>query len=100
MKSISFRIQKAILACALLAGVVFVAHAYIEMKNVQKLKSLAALKIPELEHLKAIEIEALNAERGDYVLRYHKPPFAVRKWTLNTFTGHVIPWQPPLKKPH
>ena len=87
------------LITGVIAGFVFLAHSYIQIQDIKKIKEMAVLKISAIEDANAIEIELLDYDRGDYLLKYHDAPFAVRKWTLNRYTGQVIPWGAKIKKP-
>lgn len=49
-------------------------------------------KFPETKNFKGISLSNLNFWRGDIHVRLELPPFKARSWTVNRFTGQVIPW--------
>jgi len=39
------------------------------------------------------QVESLNFLRGDVQVSIRKPPFKEQNWTVNTYTGQIIPWE-------
>lgn len=49
-------------------------------------------KFPEAKDFKGISLSNLDLWRGDIHVKLAHPPFETRSWTVNRFTGQIIPW--------
>jgi len=86
------RFNQIALVFGLLISLVFLGRLLVIRSWTNEVRTMAYERILTLKDGDPIEVKVLDFSRGDFQITLKKPPLKPISWTLNRYTGEVIPW--------
>ena len=86
------RLNQIALIFGLLISLAFLGRLLVIRSWTNEVRKLAYERILTLKTGDPIDVKVLDFSRGDFQITLRKPPLQPMSWTLNRYSGQVIPW--------
>ncbi len=86
------RFNQIALIFGLIISLCFLGRLLVVRHWTNDVRRLAYERILTLREGDPIDVKVLDFNRGDFQITLRKPPLEPISWTLNRYTGQVIPW--------